>query len=225
MSEFIGFSKIINTFTKRAQDNKLSHAHLIVGPEGFGKSIMAKIFACKILNKPTNKDYVDIINYRPKKSSIGIDEVRNIIVEVAKKPFECDRKVIIIHNGEKLTIQAQNAMLKTVEEPPKGVYIIILTESLQSILETIKSRCQVYKLTPLTNDEMIEFINFNLPNNNEDERKLALSYSNGIPGRALDVINNEQTKKLRNILVELIIDLQEDRSSIVLKYEDKLNEF
>ncbi|MCI5628192.1 MAG: DNA polymerase III subunit delta', partial [Clostridium sp.] len=179
----------------------------------------------KILNKPSNKDYVDIISYKPKKASFGIDEVRSIITEVAKKPFESDKKVIIIHNGEKLTIQAQNAMLKTVEEPPKGVYIIILTESLQSILETIKSRCQVYKLTPLSNSEMTEFINRNLIDSTDNEKKLALSYSKGIPGRAIDVIKNEQVKKLRNILLELLSDLKDDRSSVVLKYEEKLNEF
>ena len=225
MNEFIGFNKIIDTFSKRAKDNKLSHAYLIVGPEGIGKSLLAKIFACKILNKPSNKDYVDIISYKPKKASFGIDEVRSIITEVAKKPFESDKKVIIIHNGEKLTIQAQNAMLKTVEEPPKGVYIIILTESLQSILETIKSRCQVYKLTPLSNSEMTEFINRNLIDSTDNEKKLALSYSKGIPGRAIDVIKNEQVKKLRNILLELLSDLKDDRSSVVLKYEEKLNEF
>jgi len=159
VKEFIGFDNIINGFMKREDKNTLSHAHIIAGPDGIGKSIMAKMFAMKILGKTEDLNYIDIIHYKSDKASLGIDEVRKIIEEVSKKPYEGDRKVIIIHNGDKLTIQAQNAMLKTIEEPPNGVYIILLTESLELLLDTIKSRCQIYKLTPLAKEDMIKYLN------------------------------------------------------------------
>ena len=120
MKEFIGFNNIINGFMKRADKNTLSHAHLIIGPEGIGKSIIARMFALKILGKEVDHNYADIIHYRPEKASFGVDEVRKIIEEVAKRPYEGDKKVIIIHQGSKLTVQAQNALLKTIEEPPHG---------------------------------------------------------------------------------------------------------
>ena len=158
MKEFIGFENIINGFMKREDKNTLSHAHIIAGPDGIGKSIMAKMFAMKILGKTEDINYADIIHYRSEKASLGIDEVRRIIEEVSKKPYEGDRKIIIIHGGDKLTVQAQNAMLKTIEEPPKGVYIILLTESLELLLDTIKSRCQIYKLTPLSKNDMLKYL-------------------------------------------------------------------
>ena len=129
MRNFIGYSSLIENFKNRCSNGNLSHAQLISGEDGIGKSILAEILGKLILNGDLNREYVDIINYKPSKASFGVDDVREIIDEVNKKPFEGDKKVIIIHQGNKLTIQAQNALLKTIEEPPTEVYIIILCES------------------------------------------------------------------------------------------------
>ena len=158
MRNFVGHSVLIENFKIRCNNGNLSHAQLISGDDGIGKSILAEILGKLILNGDLNREYVDIINYKPSKASFGVDDVRNIIDEVNKKPFEGDKKVIIIHEGNKLTIQAQNALLKTIEEPPMEVYIIILCESLELILATIKSRCEIYKLTPLTKEELYRYI-------------------------------------------------------------------
>ena len=222
MKEFIGFDNIIQGFNKRALNNSLSHAHLIVGPDGIGKSIIAKIFAIKILNKSDFKDYVDIIDYKPKKSSFGVDEVRDIIIEVNKKPYEGDKKVIIIHDGNKLTVQAQNALLKTIEEPPRGVYIIILSESLEIMLDTIKSRSQIYKLTPLAKDEMMNYIS-NLDEKDKDKMIAALAYSNGIPGRAEKFLKSQKLQELRDLIIKLIYDVGKGKGELALEYEEKLN--
>ena len=161
MNKIIGHNKVIEGFMKRAENNTLSHAHLITGRDGIGKSIIADIFVSKILKKEIGKENVDAIHYRNKKASIGVSEVRDIIEEVYKRPYEGDKKVIVIYDAEKLTIQAQNALLKTIEEPPNGVYILLLTTNLESLLDTIKSRCQIYKLTPINKEEMIEVIKVN----------------------------------------------------------------
>ena len=206
MKEFIGYEKIIEGFFRRVDNGTLSHAHLIIGPNGIGKSILARIFALKILNKEKDIDYVDIVNYRPSKASMGVDEVREIIEEVSKRPYEGDKKVIIIHEGSKLTIQAQNALLKTIEEPPQGVYIILLAESLETLLETIKSRCQVYKLTPLNNKQIEKYIN-TLGNYSEEEIKASLAYGEGIPGKAERLLNDDNLSELREIIVKLLKDI------------------
>lgn len=224
MKEFIGFENIIEGFSKRVRNNHLSHAHLIVGPDGIGKSIVAKIFANKILGKDEYKDYVDIVSYRPKKASLGVDEVRDIIVEVNKKPYEGDKKVIIIHDGNKLTVQAQNALLKTIEEPPKGVYIIILSESLEMMLDTIKSRSQIYKLTPLSKDKMIEFIN-KLGEKDKNKILAAISYGDGIPGRAERILKDNKLQQLRELIIELLIDVSNNKGTLALEYEEKFNKF
>lgn len=224
MIEFIGYEKIIQGFFRRVDNGTLSHAHLIIGPNGIGKSILARIFALKILNKDKDIDYVDIVNYRPSKASMGVDEVREIIEEVSKRPYEGDKKVIIIHEGSKLTIQAQNALLKTIEEPPQGVYIILLAESLETLLETIKSRCQIYKLTPLNNKQIEKYIN-TLGNYSEEEIKASLAYGEGIPGKAERLLNDDNLSELREIIVKLLKDINYAKEDLVLIYENKLENY
>lgn len=224
MKEFIGFENIINGFMKRADNNTLSHAHLIVGPDGIGKSILAKIFALKILRKNEEADYIDIINYSPKKASFGVDDVRNIIEEVSKKPYEGDKKVIIIHEGDKLTIQAQNALLKTIEEPPKGVFIILLSESLELLLDTIKSRCQVYKLTPLNKEHMLSFIK-KINITQEESILSALAYAEGIPGRAERILHDENLENLRNLVIKLFNEVINKDINCIVQYEEKFDKF
>ena len=224
MKEFIGYEKIIQGFFRRVDKGTLSHAHLIIGPNGIGKSILARIFALKILNKDKDIDYVDIINYRPSKASMGVDEVREIIEEVSKRPYEGDKKVIIIHEGSKLTVQAQNALLKTIEEPPQGVYIILLAESLETLLDTIKSRCQVYKLTPLNNRQMEMYIN-TLGRYSEEEIRASLAYGEGIPGKAERLLNDSNLSELREVIMSLLKDIDYAKEDLVLIYENKLENY
>ncbi|MEN8077081.1 DNA polymerase III subunit delta' [Clostridioides difficile] len=222
MRNFIGYDTLINNFKNRCINNSLSHAHLIAGEDGIGKSKLANILAKFILNGDLNREYVDIINYKSKKASFGVDDVRDIIDEVSKKPFEGEKKVIIIHEGNKLTIQAQNALLKTIEEPPIGVHIIILCESLELILDTIKSRCEIYKLTPLTKDELYQYIEYKGFNYNDNEVKSAIAFSEGIPGRIDRYFNDDSLKELRMKILELIKDLNKKDMEFMLQQEDSL---
>ena len=223
MRDFIGHEALINNFKQRCLKNTLSHAHLIAGEDGVGKGKLANILAKFILNGDLDREYVDIINYSSEKSSFGVDDVRDIIEEVYKKPFEKDKKVIIIHEGNKLTIQAQNALLKTIEEPPKGVYIIILCESLELILDTIKSRCEIYKLKPLTKSELYEYIKIKKFNYDENEIKSAIAFSEGVPGRIDRYFNDDKLRELRNNIVILIKNLNENGLEAILQQEESFS--
>lgn len=223
MRDFIGHEALINNFKQRCLKNTLSHAHLIAGEDGLGKGKLANILAKFILNGDLDREYVDIINYSSEKSSFGVDDVRDIIEEVYKKPFEKDKKVIIIHEGNKLTIQAQNALLKTIEEPPKGVYIIILCESLELILDTIKSRCEIYKLKPLTKSELYEYIKIKKFNYDENEIKSAIAFSEGVPGRIDRYFNDDKLRELRNNIVILIKNLNKNDLEAILQQEESFS--
>ena len=223
MRDFIGHEALINNFKQRCLKNTLSHAHLIAGEDGVGKGKLANILAKFILNGDLDREYVDIINYSSEKSSFGVDDVRDIIEEVYKKPFEKDKKVIIIHEGNKLTIHAQNALLKTIEEPPKGVYIIILCESLELILDTIKSRCEIYKLKPLTKSELYEYIKIKKFNYDENEIKSAIAFSEGVPGRIDRYFNDDKLRELRNNIVILIKNLNKNDLEAILQQEESFS--
>ena len=222
MRNFIGYSSLIENFKNRCSNGNLSHAQLISGEDGIGKSILAEILGKLILNGDINREYVDIINYKPIKTSFGVDDVRDIIDEVNKKPFEGDKKVIIIHQGNKLTIQAQNALLKTIEEPPTEVYIIILCESLELILDTIKSRCEIYKLTPLTKDELYKYIAIKGYDYSEEEKSSAIAFSEGIPGRIDRYFSDTELQELRDKIVDLLLQLTNNEIEAILEKEEQL---
>ena len=222
MRNFVGHSSLIENFKNRCSNGNLSHAQLISGEDGIGKSILAEILGKLILNGDLNREYVDIINYRPSKASFGVDDVREIIDEVNKKPFEGDKKVIIIHQGNKLTIQAQNALLKTIEEPPTEVYIIILCESLELILDTIKSKCEIYKLTPLTKDELYKYIAIKGYDYSEEEKASAIAFSEGIPGRIDRYFSDTELQELRDKIVDLLLQLTNNEIEAILEKEEQL---
>ncbi len=223
--KIIGHKEIINSFKNALKNNSVSHAYLIIGEDGIGKSLVAKEFAMNILGVEKDKDYIDIIEYRTDKESFGIDYVRKIIDEANKKPYEFNKKVIIVYSGEKLTIQAQNAFLKTIEEPPKGVFIIITSSSSEGILDTIKSRCQVYKLWPLNKEEMFEFLKSYYKDISEGKINSLLSFSEGIPGRIEKLLKDESFNAIRQIIIDLLKEISTNSSELILKYSDIFSKF
>lgn len=219
----IGHKKIIDRFSKSVSKNALSHAHLIIGEDGIGKSLLAEEFAYKILNIEKRKEHIDIVNYKSDKASFGVDLVRSIIEEANKKPYEGDKKVIIIHNGEKLTVAAQNALLKTIEEPLLGVFIIILSSNIDSILETIRSRCQIHRLAPLSKEEISLYINSHYKEIDKDLYKTLISFSEGIPGRVDKFMKDSVFKEIRNTVIAMLKDIGRGTLGIPIKYSDKLS--
>lgn len=222
MKDFIGHENIIRSFDMAIASEKLSHAHLIVGEDGLGKSVVAKDFALKILGKKDNKQYADILEFRNSKKSVGVDEIRKIIDETNKKPYEGDKKVVIIYDGDKLTTQAQNAFLKTIEEPPKGVYIIILSENIEAILNTIRSRCQIHKLKRLSVDEIRKFISKKYDDLDSKYIDIINTFSDGIPGRAEKFIEDNVFNELRALILDIIKKIGEKNINNIIKYEENL---
>lgn len=220
----IGHENIRKYFKESIKSGTLAHAHLIVGEDGIGKSLIAREAAVELLGKSELKQYVDILEFKSykNKKSLGVDEVRDIIEEVSKKPFEADKKIIIIYEGEKITVQAQNALLKTIEEPPKGVFIFVICENLEMILDTIKSRCQIHKLNKLSSEEVSVYLNKKYPRLKKEEFSTILTFCDGIPGRAEAFMENEEFKQIRNIAAKLLIDINSMKDSQVFIYENML---
>ncbi|WP_315116798.1 DNA polymerase III subunit delta' [uncultured Clostridium sp.] len=223
MDYIIGHDHIKNQIINSINSERFSHAYLICGEDGIGKSLIAKGIACLLLGKEPNREYADIIECKisKNKKSIGVEEIRNIIEETNTKPYEGDKKVIIIYNSELMTIQAQNAFLKTLEEPPRGVFIIMLCEEAENVLDTIKSRCQVYKLNHLSNDEMKQFLTSKYPHLNEEELKIISVISDYIPGRGEKYIENSNLKEIRDNVLSILNSLA-NKDLDILSYEEIL---
>lgn len=202
----IGHETLQKNMIQAINCNKLSHAHIIVGVDGIGKSVLVKFIASKIIGIDDTREHVDICHWTldKGKSSIGVNTIRNITEECNKKPFEGNKKVIIIYNGDKVTFQAQNAFLKTIEEPPNNVYIFILCEELDSILDTIKSRCSIHKLRPLSDENMVCFLKKNYPDISEERVAVAIAFGKGIPGRAESLLINDKFENMRDNIFTII---------------------
>lgn len=219
--DIIGHELIKKQIQNSIEQDKFSHAHLIVGKDGIGKSLIAKEIALRLLGKQKNMDYVDIIEWRIKenKKSIGVNEIRDIIKEVNKKPYEGNKKIIIVYKAHKMTTEAQNAFLKTIEEPPKGVTIMLLSESLDDILETIRSRCQIHKLKRLNSSEIRKYVSLKHPSESEEKINLSVVFSEGIPGRCDMFLKDKSFEEMRNISLNILSEILKKEKNIIKKYE------
>lgn len=221
----IGHNIIKNQISKSIKSDKLSHAHLLVGEDGIGKSILARNIGINILGEKVDRKYVDLVEWRidKNKSTIGVNSIRTLNEEINKKPYEGNKKVVIIYDAHKMTAQAQNAFLKTIEEPPKNVTILLLCENLEVILDTIKSRCQIHKLKNLNVEEMEQFIKKGYVDLTLEEIRVIVAFSNGIPGKAEKFICDNNFKDIRNITMEILLQLSKVGTEELIKYEKKLS--
>ena len=101
-------------------------------------------------------------------------------------------------------MQGQNALLKTIESPPKGVYIFILSTSLEAMLDTIKSRCQIHKLSPLNRDEILEFIKRDFKEVQDNMINSLISFSAGVPGRVSSFLEDVSFDNIRDIVIDIL---------------------
>lgn len=168
----IGHEEIIAHLQNSIRLNKVSHAYIFAGERGSGKKLLASLYAmtlqceahgiepcmqCASCKKAMSKNHPDIINIvHEKPNSIGIEEIREQLIEdVSIKPYSSPYKIYIINEAQKLTLQAQNALLKTIEEPPAYAVIMLLTENQDALLPTITSRCVSLGLKPVS-DNMVK---------------------------------------------------------------------
>lgn len=146
--------------------NKLAHAYLIEGPANSGKLLLARTVAASMANslndvkKITSGACPDFyeISLPEKKKTIGIDTVREIKQTAYIKPNDLDYKFYVISHAECLTVQAQNALLKLIEEPPRNVYFFLLCENTAAMLATIRSRAPILRMQVFSYEELRELL-------------------------------------------------------------------
>ncbi len=163
--------------------NNISHSYIFSGIDGIGKFLFAKEFAKAILcldekKYPCNKckscisfengNNTDIVIIDEQEDSIKNEIIKELTKKVLEKPVLCSKKVYIINNSENMTKEAQNSLLKTLEEPPEFVVIILVTSNENLLLNTIKSRCIKISFDNLSNSELKQYFDNNLMNFNND---------------------------------------------------------
>ncbi|MDO5556239.1 MAG: DNA polymerase III subunit [Clostridia bacterium] len=166
--DIVGNEKNKKLFEVIIKENKITNGYIFIGQESIGKLLFAKEFAKAILctnkQKPCNKcksciefntfnnpDF-NIIN--PDGNNIKIEQIRELVKKAYEKPIVSNRKVYIINNSNLMTKEAQNSLLKTLEEPPEYITIILISSNENMFLPTIKSRCTKILFNKLSDEEI-----------------------------------------------------------------------
>ncbi len=215
----VGQPVIAESLRNAVAGRMVANGYLFCGPKGCGKKHTAFVFAqalnckaapsmrpcgqCSTCMRVKNSNHPNIEYIRPTGQSIKIKQIRQLISEVSKKPYEEGYKVIVVEEAEKMTHDAQDAFLKTLEEPPQNTVFLLLAENQYAILPTILSRCQVFQFKPVDSRAIEAYLAkaFSYP---ETKIKLASKYANGIIGRAVEILEGEQCFEARDFHIRLL---------------------
>lgn len=248
----IGHERIIEHFQDAVKLGRLSHAYILSGEEGAGKRLLAHLFSMALLceRKNVSPDSVPCMECRSckqaeghnhpdiiwvsheKPGSIGVEDVRGQVVgDMQIKPYSSPYKLYIIDEAEKLTVQAQNALLKTIEEPPEYGLVIFLTTNAEGFLPTILSRCVTFHLRPASNSDVMCYLTERL-SIGEERARLCAAFAQGNVGRAVRFASSEEFDGMKSHALGLAQGLSAMRESEIPEavqalagYRENINDY
>ena len=207
VEKVLGHEEVIKHLQNAAAMDKVSHSYIFAGEKGSGKKLLAKLFAmtlqcekhgkepclqCGSCKKAMNRNHPDIIYVTHEKpNSIGIEDIREqLIGDVAIKPYSGPYKIYIVDEAEKMTVQAQNALLKTIEEPPAYAVILLLVNNGGSLLPTISSRCVTLNFKPVRDEVIKQYLmeELHVP---DYQAEVSVAFAQGNVGKAKQIATAE----------------------------------
>lgn len=240
LKDIIGHEMIKEHFQKAIVTNHVSHAYILTGENGMGRKSLANAFAmmllcekgasepcmqchaCKQVMSGNHPDLIYVTHEKP--ASIGVDDVRDQIQDsIMIRPYSSYYKLYIVDEAEKMTVQAQNALLKTIEEPPSYVVIMLLTTNQDAFLPTILSRCVQLKLKPLTDLVVRTYLieSLGIP---ENKAEIYAAFARGNLGKAIHLASSEPFQRMHTELLHMLRHLKEMDISELLFYIKKLKD-
>ncbi|MBE5901255.1 MAG: DNA polymerase III subunit delta' [Lachnospiraceae bacterium] len=239
----LGHEQAVESLQNAIMLGKVSHAYIFDGEDGAGKKTLADAFAmtlqcekgakdacmaCHSCKQALTRNQPDIIYLRPEKDNrIGVKDVRSQIVDdVSIRPYSSRYKIYIVNHAERMAEDAQNAILKTIEEPPEYVIIILLTTNSQVLLPTIRSRCITVEVRPVS-DEIVKDYLMNTLSVPEDQANICTAFAQGNVGKAARLSGTEEFQSIKQEAVSLVkrahqMDLLEFTAAIKIVEEFRL---
>ncbi len=240
-TDIIGQEQLKEHLQNAIAMNKVSHAYLINGERSSGKEFAAKVFAaalqCEkggaepcgechscIQEKSGNQPDIIFVSH-DKPNTIGVEDIRTQINnDIGIKPYSSPRKIYIMNEGEKMTVQAQNALLKTLEEPPEYAVILILTTNVDALLPTILSRCVVLNMKPVPDHKVKKYLmeELQIP---DYKANICVAFARGNIGKAKMLASSEEFEKVKEEAVTLVKYINDMDISEVVKAIKKISEY
>ena len=237
--DIIGQESIKKHLQTAIKPGNLSHAYIINGEYGSGRQTIASALAktiqcqsktddtdacgvCTSCKQAESHNHPDIKYITHDKTSISVNDIREQLNnDISIKPYSSEYKIYIIPDANKMTEQAQNALLKTIEEPPVYAIIILLTENCDSLLPTIRSRCVTLTMNPIEKDKICTYLEnkFQLE---PEQAQIAANYCQGNIGKAIRFASSSDFIEMKNQVLKLLKNLDSmDIASII----DTIKEF
>jgi len=241
--DIIGQDSMKEYFKNAIEQNKVSHAYIINGERSSGKEFIAHIFAmalqcenrgegiepcqeCHSCKQALGNNQPDIIHVTHEKpNSIGVEDIRTQINnDVGIKPYSSARKIYIMNEGEKMTPQAMNALLKTLEEPPEYAVILILTTNVNALLPTILSRCVVLNMKPVPDKLVKKYLidTYEIP---DYKAEVCVAFARGNLGKAKILASSEDFDHIKDEMITLMKYIDDMEVSEVIAAIKKIGEY
>lgn len=218
--DILGHEAVKEHFQKAIESHRISHAYILAGEAGMGRKSLAHAFAltllcekggsqpcmechaCKQVLAGSHPDLIHVTHEKP--ATIGVDDIRKQVSDtIMIRPYSSYYKIYIIDEAEKMTPQAQNALLKTIEEPPSYAVIILLTTNPEAFLPTVLSRCVQLKLRPLRDSVVEEYLEHVLKIRESDAR-LCAAFARGNLGKAIRLANSGEFRHMYGELLDVL---------------------
>ena len=246
--DIIGHEQIIEHLQNAIAMDKVSHAYIINGPDKSGKMMLAEAFAmtvqcekggrdacleCHSCKQALGRNQPDIIYVSHEKpNTISVDDIRTQVNnDIVIKPYSSRHKIYIIDEAEKMNVQAQNALLKTIEEPPAYAIILLLTTKADNFLPTILSRCVSLNIKAVPDETIEKYLmsNWQIP---DYQAQICVAFAQGNVGKAIQLASSSDFNELKASVLQLVkrlheIDLYELTEAVkqIGEYKLQINDY
>ena len=241
VEKVLGHEEVIKHLQNAAAMDKVSHSYIFAGEKGSGKKLLAKLFAmtlqcekhgkepclqCGSCKKAMNRNHPDIIYVTHEKpNSIGIEDIREqLIGDVAIKPYSGPYKIYIVDEAEKMTVQAQNALLKTIEEPPAYAVILLLVNNGGSLLPTISSRCVTLNFKPVRDEVIKQYLmeELHVP---DYQAEVSVAFAQGNVGKAKRLALSDNFGEMLDHVLHVVKYISEMEVGDLIEDLKKISEY
>lgn len=240
-NDIVGQEQIKEHLQNAISAGKISHAYILNGEKSSGKEFIARVFAmalqceaggtnpcqeCHSCRQALSDNQPDIIHVTHEKpNTISVDDIRTQINnDVAIKPYSSRYKVYILNEAEKMTTQAQNAILKTLEEPPEYAVIMLLTTNVNALLPTILSRCVVLNMKPVADDAVRKFL-MNRMQVPDYKAEVCVAFARGNVGKAKALASSEDFENVKSEALSLLKYIQDMELYEIVSAIKKINDY
>jgi DNA polymerase-3 subunit delta' len=222
-SKLEGLHPTLNRLIDDYRHDRSPQALLLSGAQGIGKEELAGYLAsillcidtddkpcghCTACQRLVRGVHANMLRLAltPREKSIKIDQLRKLLEVLALNPLQAGRRVVMILDIDTMTVQAQNALLKSLEEPDEGTYFMLSTKNEQAVLPTIMSRCRLMRLLPWPDEKMLDYLRSE--GIAEERARELTSLSRGLPGMALQLDRDTQYWAIRQLLDESLFNVK-----------------